>query len=101
MAKTKEEIVSDIKSYIKKFGGGYSDWYVGIAFRSETELFKDHNVDESGGSGWIIAGVRIRYCRVRLKSISSTLLGTKGGKGGGDDTTDKVYAYKITSSTVE
>ncbi|GIW62200.1 MAG: hypothetical protein KatS3mg090_0026 [Patescibacteria group bacterium] len=50
MAKTKQEIISEIKSHMAQCGGSYSDWYVGIATDPRERLFIDHNVDEKNGA---------------------------------------------------
>jgi len=53
MAKTKQEIISDIKAYMANYPSTkYSDWYVGIAAIPRDRLFIDHSVDEKNGA-WI------------------------------------------------
>ena len=62
-------------------------------------LFDDHNVDRENGR-WIR-----RDCGTdtvaRQVEASFHKKGCDGGPGGGDSNTKYVYAYKITSTTVE
>jgi hypothetical protein len=97
---TKTQIVSDIKAHIISRGAKYwSEWYVGIAADSRERLFTDHNVSEKNGQ-WIY---RQATGEEAARSAESELLelGCKGGPGGGDENTDSVYAYQITSTTTE
>ena len=99
MAKDKKTIIADIKSHMAECGGKYEDWYVGIASDPKERLFNDHNVSEKGDS-WIT-----RQCAssddARAIEKHFLALGTQGGPGGGDDSSDCVYAYKTTSTTKE
>ena len=99
MAKDKSAAISEIKSYVSEHGGDYSDWYVGIASKPKDRLFSDHNVSEEKGS-WI-------WMRCTSSDVARAVekhflaLGMQGGSGGGDDDSDFVYAYKVTSATKE
>jgi hypothetical protein len=99
MANDMNTIFTEIKSYVAKNGGRYSEWYAGIAANAKKRLFSDHAVRESSDA-WIFwpcgsSGV--------ARDIENALfnLGMKGGPGGGDYSTDFVYAYKIAGHTVE
>ncbi|MFZ0963163.1 MAG: hypothetical protein WAO35_20055 [Terriglobia bacterium] len=99
MAKDKISIVADIESYVGRNGNTYSQWYVGIASDARQRLFNDHAVKEKGDA-WIYipcgtSGVARAVERYFLSQ------GMEGGIGGGDDSSDHVYAYKIGSHTVE
>lgn len=94
MAKSKQEIISDIDAHIKKGGGGYGAWYVGISEDAEKRLNK-HNAKEwyiyrQASSSQVAREIEIYFVNV---------LGTDGGTGGGDENTDMVYAYKKTADT--
>ena len=99
MAKSKKEIIKDIKGYMAKRGGDIDDWYVGIAAKPRERLFDDHSVEEDGGA-WI-------HRRASSESVAREIekhfldKGAQGGTGGGDEDTTAVYAYKITSDTRE
>lgn len=94
-----QQIVDEIDAYIRRNGGTYSAWYIGIAASPRDRLFTDHNVSEHGGL-WIY-----RDCGTdtAARSVEQAFLkvGCQGGGGGGDRTTRYVYAYKITSTTRE
>ena len=99
MAKTKQEIIDDITSYIIKHSPSDDDWYVGITKDVEERLFAFHNVKEKGGA-WIH---RIASSSKIAREIEKELLdlGCEGGPGGGDDDSDIVYAYRIMNYTKE
>ena len=101
MAKTKSEVIADIKAYIQEWGGKYSDWYVGIASDAKSRLFNDHAVKEKGGDGWIFRECESSSVARDIEDHFINTLGTDGGPGGGDYTTKSVYAYKKTSYTEE
>ena len=44
MAKSKQEIISDIDAHIEDCGGAYSSWYVGITEDAERRVFQEHGV---------------------------------------------------------
>jgi hypothetical protein len=96
---TKSSIVADIKAYVAKCGGKYSDWYVGIAADPEQRLFNDHAVSKESGAWIWVRAASSDDARAAEKSLLA--LGMTGGPGGGDDDSDCVYAYKITSTTQE
>ena len=99
MAKTKSEIIADIEEHIESRGGELDEWYVGIAAKPRERLFDDHSVDEENGK-WVFQ--RASSSAV-ARDIEKHFLdgGAKGGPGGGDEDTEFVYAYKITSDTIE
>lgn len=100
MANTKESIKTDVKAYIQKNGGAYSDWYVGIASDPKERLFTDHNVSEKNGA-WIYREAESPSAAREAEEYFVKTLGTDGGSGGGDYSTKYVYAYKKTPSTTE
>lgn len=100
MASPKETIKSEIKAHIQTCGGGYSDWYVGIASDPKQRLFTDHNVDEKNGA-WIYREAENSTAAREVEEYFINTLSTDGGSGGGDYSTKYVYAYKKTSYTKE
>jgi hypothetical protein len=92
-------VIAEILEYIKRGGGAASDWYVGIAAGARDRLFNDHKVSEQQGS-WIYRGCDSTDA-ARAVEEHFLNLGCRGGPGGGDDDTTFVYAYRITSYTVE
>ncbi len=100
MAKDEQTIKKEIKEYIDKCGGLYSEWYVGIAEDARERLFGDHNVDEDNGS-WIYRQSTSAASARRVEEYFIEELGTDGGRGGGNENSDYVYAYKKSAHTVE
>jgi len=93
MVKDKDAIIDDIKNYIAENGGSYSDWYVGIASKPKERLFQDHKVKENTAT-WIYQKTESANIARSIEDYFVNTLGTDGGTGGGDDSTDSVYAYK-------
>lgn len=87
----------DIDAYIKKQGGSYRDWYVGISSDAIKRLFTDHQVPEKD-SWWIY-----RSCTdeksARMVEEALIKLGCDGGSSGGDSSATQVYAYLKTGHT--
>jgi len=100
MTYSKEEIIKKIEDYMKKRGGTYRDWYVGITDDAERRLFTEHNVDKDNGN-WCR---REAYTSDDAREVEKYFLdecGTDGGPGGGNDDSNFVYAYKKTNYTKE
>jgi len=98
MTKDKNTIISDIKNYMTKWGGSYSEWYVGIATKPRQRLFDDHKVNEKTDA-WIHREAESADIARSIEDYFVNTLGTDGGTGGGDDSTRFVYAYKKKSHT--
>ena len=96
MAKTPDEIVAEITHHATV---PYSGWYAGIAKKAKKRMFNDHNVDEQSGS-WISCTAESN-ADARSAEDALHAAGFQGGPRGGTFRTKKVYAYKITSSTIE
>jgi len=88
------EIVNDIKNHADKEGGGYRNWYCGIASDPDQRLFNDHNVPWGENKAWWIKGNAGSEQSARDTEDYLVQLGFDGGIGGGDYTTIHVYAYK-------
>ncbi len=96
LTKIKQEIINEIYTHISK-SGHYSDWYIGIAKDPQTRLFNDHNVSKDNG-WWIYRQTSNSSIAREIESFFLAK-GCKGGDGGGDYSTDCVYAYKISHLT--
>ena len=94
-----QKIVSAIIDHVSIRGGQQSSWYVGIAANARKRLFDEHNVREEKGK-WIY---KTADNSQEARDAESTLLdyGFDGGPGGGDESTNQVYAYLKTQSTRE
>lgn len=95
---SKEEIISVIKEYIQKGGGGYRAWYVGISKDARDRLFNGHGVRENG-DWWIYRTASSSTVAREIEHYFVNILGTDGGTGGGAEMADMVYAYKKAAHT--
>jgi len=77
----------------------YSKWYIGIAADPEDRLFNSHKVEKVGY--WIHCPCDSFLDARKVERYFVEKRGANGGQGGGDHNTKSVYAYKITSYTVE
>ena len=98
----KQNAYDEIKNFIIKNTSGtdYKSWYVGIARDPEHRLFVGHNVNKEFGV-WIYTKC---YSDTSAREVEQALiknLKTKGGPGGGDDSSVFVYAYGIKSYTTQ
>ena len=93
MTKTKGEIISQFRQFIRNNGGPLRSWYVGITEEPRNRL-QAHSVK----NGYI-------YVRASSHAVAREIekhfirLGTDGGPGGGDADARYVYAYKKMSYT--
>ena len=97
MADSEEEIKEDIMDFIRREGGAYSDWYVGISEDLERRLFKEHNVRKE--NGYITRLAYNSEVARRVEDYFVNTIGTDGETGGGDVDANGVYAYKKRSYT--
>lgn len=99
MASEAQTVIAEITAYVTNNGGGYSQWYFGIAAKPRERLFSGHTVREKGDA-WIY-----RSCAhsegARAIERYFHAQGMRGGPGGGDDESASVYAYRIAGHTVE
>jgi hypothetical protein len=93
-------IIADIKAHIKKCGGSYSDWYVGITGNRDQRLFVEHNVKKKGGA-WISCKASSSDIARAVEKYFIKNHETQGGSDVGDDDSVYVYSYKVTDYTVE
>ena len=91
-------IINEIEQFMSKFGGYYSDWYVGIATNPKDRLFNDHNVNEQNDV-WIFRTADTDDIARSIEQYFLTQRETDGGPGGGSNSSKVVYAYKKTPVT--
>jgi hypothetical protein len=100
MAKSKQDIVNAIETYIQRCSGNYyREFYVGISDDARNRLFNEHSVNEENGC-WIYDTASSHQA---ARDIEKHFIakGMKGGDGGGSDRSDMVYVYQITNATKE
>lgn len=93
MAKEKQDIIDEIKTHIQRCGGNYSAWYVGISKDAKDRLFNGHNIREKKVA-WIFRTAKSSQVAIEVEEYFVNTHGTDGSTGGGDNTSDMVYAYK-------
>jgi len=98
VAEEKQEIIDEIRTHIQRCGGNYSAWYVGISKDAKDRLFNEHNIREKKDA-WIFRIASSSQVARDIEEYFVNALGTDGGGGGGDISSDMVYAYKKCAHT--
>lgn len=98
MADSEEKIKMDIMNQIGRYGGNYSNWYVGISENPRDRLFDQHGIDEQCGP-WIIRWALSTDIARCIQRYFIEVLGTDGGSGEEDAEARAVYAYEKKSHT--
>ncbi|HCV43623.1 MAG TPA: hypothetical protein DGH68_09075 [Bacteroidetes bacterium] len=99
MAKTKQEIITEIKSYISTRGGEFSSWFVGVTNDATARLLHQHKVDQRKDS-WVFRTADSAATAKEIEDYFVKVLGAEGGASTGTETADKVYAYKKSERTI-
>lgn len=100
MAKDFKTIVSDINAHLSKSGRRYySDFYIGITDNVERRMFYEHNVPRE--KTWWIYRTAINSDIAREVENYFLKKGMRGDNGGGNDTSNIVYCYAVSPTTVE
>ncbi len=94
-----QNIISDFESFIEYHGKNYSEFYVGIASNPIDRLENGHNVIGSTPFFYSVEPLHTDMVRAIEKYFLDK--GTQGGSGGGDNDTQYVYIYLVTSDTRE
>ncbi|MBA7691808.1 hypothetical protein ES703_100362 [subsurface metagenome] len=98
MVKSEQEIIDDINMHIKRCGGSYNAWYIGISKDALDRLLNGHKVKEKKDA-WIYRKASSSEVARDIEGHFISTLGTDGETGGGDDKTNMVYAYKKSAHT--
>ena len=96
-AKDRNAITEEIKAHIRKQGGAYCSWYVGVTSDIEQGLFGDHNVPAQ--NEWYICRQAFTPADARAIEAGLLRLGCDGGTKCRDDAAVFVYAYLKTPAT--
>ena len=98
MLYSQKVIVGRIRSHIKKRGGAYSAWVVGMSKEPRASLFTKHGVRKVGDF-WILMHAKTHdVARNAWLYLSKTLCLSKG-PGLKDPEADFVYAYRKSANT--
>lgn len=98
MPKSNQQIIQDIQGHIRKRGGDYGDWFVGVGSSARHSLFEDHRVREKGDC-WILRRAGSAKAAREILSYFSTVLATDCQAGNGGEAADAVYAYRKAAHT--
>ncbi len=90
--KSKQQIIEDIATHIRKRGGHADTWFVGTSPDARAALFGQHKVKEKGDR-WI---GRRADSAVAAREVQRHFIDTLAtdGKAVFDEAADMVYAYK-------
>jgi len=89
-------VIKRIETYMSKFEGDYSDWYVGITKDLDEGLFKLHKVEENGI--WISFGADTDEVAKKAEKYFFNKK-TDGKPTKLEEDTRIVYVYKKNSNT--
>lgn len=93
MLVSRNEIISDIEAQIRKGGGDYGAWFVGIAKDSHGTLFTRHETEDLH-DGWIYREAFTPGVGRDVREYFVTQCGTGAGERSEDEAGRIVYAYK-------
>ena len=93
MSNGKQEIIDDIKKYIKENRGDYNLWYVGVSSNARNSLFIEHKVKEKEDLWTYKTAVSSEIAR-EVERYFLIVLGTDGMIDSDDETARIVYAYR-------
>src|SRR5512146_2871189 len=92
MAKTKQQIIEDIRGYIQKRGGKPGEWQVDVGTKERACLFKAHDIRERGDC-WIVRRAESpQAAREASIDLSGSLRSAVSGTAA--ESADFVYAFR-------
>ncbi|MGB9625254.1 MAG: hypothetical protein ACPMAQ_10365 [Phycisphaerae bacterium] len=92
MTKSKQQIIDEITTHIRKRGGEPGTWYVGTSNDSRAALFDQHKVKEKGDR-WIRRRADSAIVAREVQEHFVSTLATDG-KAAVGETAHMVYAYR-------
>jgi len=98
MAFTGKAIVTRVKDHIRKRGGSFAKWFVGVSAKPRIRLFRLHQVPKTTGQ-WILMRAESPAKALQVKRFLSTKLKMVAGRKLSEKTADFVYAYRMTAQT--
>jgi hypothetical protein len=93
-----KQIVSTIKQHIKKRGGAYPTWVVGVSANARKQMFEGHGVRRKLDR-WILMHAQSPTAARRVWAYLSTRLGIRAVTASDDKTADFVYVYRQMAHT--
>jgi len=98
MLYTGKQIVARVKSHIRRRGGKYNAWFVGVSPDARARLFTKHSVRKKGDC-WILVHAESAQVAQKVKRYLVKKLGLAGASEVADMAADFVYAYKKSANT--
>jgi hypothetical protein len=98
-AQSVQSIIQEMNAHMQKSGFNNDRWYVGITSDIEERLFGFHQVPRQ--NHWYAYRLAFNDTDARTIEAAYHKAGCKGASGGGDHTAVFIYAYVITTQTVE
>ena len=93
-----KQIVGRIRGHIKRRGGAYPAWVVGISKEPRSHLFAKHGVRRVGDF-WILMHAETHEVARKVRLYLVKRLHLSGADGRDDPKADFVYAYKKSAHT--
>ena len=93
MPRLKNEIIAEIDEHVRKNGGEYVAWCVGIAHDPESELFRIHEIEEFNDL-WIYREAYTVDAARAVRDHFAQVRGTEPGVGPEREDGRFVYVYK-------
>lgn len=100
MEKDFDTIVNEINNHLSQSGKRYySDFYIGITNDVKRRMFEEHNVAKDK-SWWIY---RTAEDSETARKVEKYFLdkGMRGDNGGGNESSNIVYCYAVSPTTIE
>ena len=100
MEKDFDTIVNEINNHLSQSGKrDYSDFYIGITNDVRRRMFEEHNVAKDK-SWWIY---RTAEDSETARKVEKYFLdkGMRGDNGGGNESSNIVYCYAVSPTTIE
>ncbi len=98
MAKTKPEIIADLKTYITANGGDFKAWFVGVCNDAANRLSTVHKVDPKLDK-WVFRTAPSPAIAKELEYYFVKILGAEGAATAAEGGGDKIYAYRMSERT--
>lgn len=98
MRYTGKQIVSRIKSHVRKRGGLPGKWFIGVSSVPRSTLFDSHSVRRQGDY-WILIHATSSKVARKVKAFLAKRLGMAAETVTGEKMADFVYAYRKSAHT--
>ncbi len=94
-----QQIKHEILAYIKEFGGGFDEYYVGVAADPQAALFETHGVDRDNDPWLYKQALTYQAARTVQRYFLERLNADGAPPDEATEDTDCVYVYKKSERT--